>query len=236
MDLSAILLSLALHVARLHVPRISETTLVVDYAPSVSSPRAVTTLDRQALIATPAATVDDALRSVPGFSLFRRSSSRVANPTTQGATLRGLAASGSSRALVLGDGIPLNDPVGGWVYWNRVPVVALDELAVARGASGDYGIDAVGGVVSIASAMHPGVRFLAEGGSDETGRLSAYGGRAIGDARLFGAVEAFRTDGFVIVEPATRRYAGGIPPRVRGDRLRARHAQELHSVTSVALP
>ena len=66
--------------------------------------------------------LDDQLRSVPGFSLFRRTSSRVANPTTQGVTLRGMSASGASRTLVLADGVPLNDPFGAWVYWDRVPV------------------------------------------------------------------------------------------------------------------
>ena len=56
-----------------------------------------------------------------GFSLFRRSGSRYANPTSQGVSLRGLGASGARRALVLVDGLPLNDPFGGWVYWARVP-------------------------------------------------------------------------------------------------------------------
>ena len=60
--------------------------------------------------------LDDQLKTVPGFSLFRRTSSRVANPTTQGLTMRGLSASGASRGLVLVDGIPLNDAFGGWLY------------------------------------------------------------------------------------------------------------------------
>ena len=55
--------------------------------------------------------LDDQLRSVPGFSLFRRTSSRVANPTTQGVTLRGLSASGASRTLVLADDVPLERSV-----------------------------------------------------------------------------------------------------------------------------
>ena len=71
--------------------------------------------------ANPALTTDDLLRQVPGFSLFRRSSSRVSNPTTQGVSLRGLGASGPSRAMVLEDGIPMVDPFGGWVYWDRIP-------------------------------------------------------------------------------------------------------------------
>src|SRR5262249_53514931 len=62
---------------------------------------------------TAALTLDDTLRQVEGFSLFRRSGSRTANPTSQGVTLRGIGASGASRALVLADGIPLNDPFGG---------------------------------------------------------------------------------------------------------------------------
>src|ERR1051325_9955128 len=58
-----------------------------------------------------AVTIDDALRQVPGFSLFRRSGSLTANPTSQGLSLRGVGASGASRAVVLLDGVPLNSPL-----------------------------------------------------------------------------------------------------------------------------
>ena len=79
---------------------------------------------------TPGLSMDDRLRAtVPGFTLFRRSSSVVAHPTTQGVSLRGLGSSGASRTLVLLDGIPMNDPFGGWVYWDRF---APDELAARR--------------------------------------------------------------------------------------------------------
>ena len=86
----------------------------------------------------------------PGFTLFRRSSSRTANPTTQGVTMRGLSASGASRTLVLAGGVPLNDPFGGWVYWGRVPQAAIERIEVVRGGLSDlYGADAVGGVIHI---------------------------------------------------------------------------------------
>ena len=174
------------------------------FLPTIAGPSAVTTLDRDTLATTPAMGVDDALRSVPGFSLFRRSSSRVANPTTQGATLRGLAASGASRALVIADDVPLNDPVGGWVYWNRLPVAALDEVSVARGAAGDLqGADALAGVVTLQSA-YQGARLVVEGGTDQTGRASGFVGRAAGAKGLFAAGEAYNTDGFVIVAPESR--------------------------------
>ena len=208
MDIAAVLLWMTLRIAAMpNTPRIAESVVVSTVLnPVFSPPTAVTRLSREALDVTPAATLDDALRSVPGFSLFRRSSSRVANPTTQGVTLRGLAASGSSRALALGDGVPLNDPVGGWVYWNRLPLAALADASVERGAAGDvFGTDAVGGVVVLRTVHYAGARVLVEGGSDQTGRLSGYGGRAWGPTgSVFAAAEGFATDGFVIVAPETR--------------------------------
>jgi len=45
--------------------------------------------------------LDEALRSTPGVSLFRRTTSLSANPTTQGVSLRAIGPSGAGRALVL---------------------------------------------------------------------------------------------------------------------------------------
>ena len=74
---------------------------------------------------------------VPGFTLFRRTSSRVSNPTAQGITLRGLGGTGASRSLVLADGMPLNDAFGGWVYWDKLPQAAIDRIEVLRGSGSD---------------------------------------------------------------------------------------------------
>src|SRR5215212_5848797 len=76
----------------------------------------VAVISKETLATTAAATVDDALRQVPGFTLFRRSGSATANPTSQGVSLRGIGASGASRAVVLDDGVPVNDAFGGWLY------------------------------------------------------------------------------------------------------------------------
>src|SRR5437762_13234156 len=119
-------------------------TRVSDTAASVA------VLSNEDLSTTAALTVDDALRQIPGFSLFRRSGSRTANPTTQGVSLRGVGASGASRAVVLRDGIPLNDPFGSWVYWGRVPSESISEVEIIRGPASDlYGTAAVGGVISV---------------------------------------------------------------------------------------
>jgi outer membrane receptor for ferrienterochelin and colicin len=87
-DLAPLFISILLRVVEpTQRPRIVETVSVTGSATSIVTPAAVTALDREDLSGSPAGTLDDALRAIPGFSLFRRSSSRVANPTTQGATL-----------------------------------------------------------------------------------------------------------------------------------------------------
>jgi hypothetical protein len=84
-----------------------------------SLPASATIIDRDDIRQTAGTVADDVLREVPTFSLFRRTSSLAAHPTTQGVSLRGIGPSGVSRTLVLLDGVPINDPFGGWVYWTR---------------------------------------------------------------------------------------------------------------------
>jgi outer membrane receptor protein involved in Fe transport len=176
-------------------------------APLSETAESITVMGRSELNQTAAIAFDDALRQVPGFTLFRRSNSLAANPTSQGVSLRGVGASGASRALVLDDGIPLNDAFGGWVYWNRVPRLAVDRVEVLRGgASNLYGNDAFGGVINISSQQPP--RSLV---SVET----SYGSQFTPDGSLFAdyagngwhtsiAGEGLRTDGYVSVERASR--------------------------------
>jgi len=159
------------------------------------------------LLNSGAGSLDDALRATPGFSLFRRTSSRVSNPTTQGVTLRGVSGSGASRTLVLADGVPLNDPFGSWVYWNRVPEAAIDRVELVRGATGDlYGAEALGGVVQVLTFApgHTRVRFTAEGGSLDTGRVSGFANTQKNGWYGEGAGEWFKTDGYIQTAPEVR--------------------------------
>ncbi len=124
------------------------TSITVTEKISTDAPAAITVLDSNAIAATPGVNLDDRLRSVPGFTLFRRASSLVANPTTQGVSLRGIGGSGASRTLVLWDGIPENDPFGGWVYWDRFAPAELDRVEISRGASTSvFGDLAMGGAI-----------------------------------------------------------------------------------------
>jgi outer membrane receptor protein involved in Fe transport len=116
-------------------------------------PASVNVLTHEDIQASPAVMADDVLRAVPTFSLFRRTSSLVAQPTTQGVSLRGLGPSGQSRTLVLLDGVPFNDPFGGWVYWTRVPLLSTDRIEITDDPTSSlYGSSAMGGVINIVTA------------------------------------------------------------------------------------
>ena len=190
-------------------------------APSVGEASAdVTVLDRARLDATAAPALDDVLREVAGFALFRRAGSRVANPTAQGVSLRGTGGSGASRALVLWDGLPLVDPFGGWVAWARVPLVSLERVEVVEGGvSSLYGSGALGGVVqaltrrdapALAVELAGGDAGQASGAFFASARRGRSLWRAAGEARAFGGYVLVAEDarGAVDTEAGARHLTG----------------------------
>ena len=167
----------------------------------------VVVLSSTEIAATAAATIDDALKQVTGFQLFRRSGSRTANPTSQGVSLRGVGASGASRAVVLSDGIPLNDPFGGWVYWGRVPRESVNRIEVLRGgASNLYGGGAMGGVIQILTSDADAPVFSLETsyGNENTPDASLFAGARRGRWGAKLSADLFRTDGYVLVDERER--------------------------------
>lgn len=120
--------------------------------------------------------LDEALSAVPAVSLFRRTSSLAANPTTQGISLRAIAPSGAGRTLVTLDGVPMNDPFGGWVIWSQTLTESLESLDIVRGAgAGPYGAGALTGVIQLRERERGGVlsASVAERGG---ARLAGAGG------------------------------------------------------------
>jgi outer membrane receptor protein involved in Fe transport len=171
------------------------------------TPASTTVLTSSELLASGGGMVDDVLRNTPGFSLNRRSSSRASPPPSQGVALRGIPGIGASRTLVLGDGLPLNDPFGGWVYWDRIPQAAIDRVEVLRGAAGDlYGADAMGGVIQILTftSGQPRLRAIVEGGTQQTYRASVFGGGQSGGWAATAAGEWENSGGYVRVPPEDR--------------------------------
>ncbi|MGA0846078.1 MAG: TonB-dependent receptor [Luteolibacter sp.] len=84
-----------------------------------------TTWDDMQIRESAVRTIDELLADDLSFSLYRRQSSLLANPTSAGVSLRNTGASAASRTMVLLDGIPQNDPFGGWVYWARYDPVLI---------------------------------------------------------------------------------------------------------------
>jgi outer membrane receptor protein involved in Fe transport len=171
------------------------------------TPASIHVVSSEDLAATAAPVLDDALRYVPGFTLFRRTGSRVANPTAQGVTLRGLGGSGASRALVLDDGVPMNDPFGGWVYWGRVPRGSLDRVEVLRGGgSHRYGSGALAGVVHLVRRTGGEQRLDLDGsfGTQRTfqGAINAQAGQGPWTIRV--AADGLSTGGYVLVDDDVR--------------------------------
>jgi outer membrane receptor protein involved in Fe transport len=172
------------------------------------APASIVEIGRPQLQQLPGENLDDRLRYVPGFSMFRRSSSLVANPTTQGISLRGLGSSGASRTLLLWDGIPVNSPFGGWIYWDRLAPEDIEGVEISRGASTSiFGDKAMGGSINIFSRppepWH--LQLGADGGND--GQVQLYGGFSHLWAHRFAAsahVRTFRMDGYYIVPEGTR--------------------------------
>ncbi len=151
--------------------------------------------------------LDDALEQVPGLSLFRRSSSVNANATTQGISLRSIAPSGAGRTAVLLDGVPVNDPFGGWVIWGALPYEDIGGAQVVRGAgAGPYGSGALTGTILLTERdTTDGVAIAdASAGSQGTLRAGASGGTQLGDLDLFASASGERSNGWIPIDPPRR--------------------------------
>jgi outer membrane receptor protein involved in Fe transport len=195
---------------RVVVQRPLETVVVSAYRsplPTMDSPASTRVMPREMLRQSAPISLDGKLREVPGFELFRRSSSLVANPTTEGVSLRGLGSTAASRSLVLFDGIPLNDPYGGYIHWQEIPEPAIESVEVVRGGASDlYGSSAIGGVINILPVRPRGngLRLSTAYGSQATTDDSALGtfGSGAWSGMFSGSVIA--TDGYTLIAPEFR--------------------------------
>ncbi|MEI6709074.1 MAG: Plug domain-containing protein, partial [Methylococcales bacterium] len=117
---------------------------------------AVTVIDSERIEKSPATTVDQLLRGVPGVYAARMDASspnRIAQTYT-----RGLPSNG--RSLVLIDDVPMNVAYDSQVDWSQLSTIDVQRIEVVRGAgSGLYGNHAMGGVINVISkAITPGAK------------------------------------------------------------------------------
>jgi outer membrane receptor protein involved in Fe transport len=179
--------------------------------------KTTSTLNAEDLHQFPAVTLDESLDQHAGFELFRRASSRIANPTSDGISLRGLGSTAASRTLVLEDGAPLNDPFGGWINWAEPPGPDVQAVEIVTGGGSDlYGSSALGGVVDVYPAAPAPTRFelSAAGGAQDTSDLTALGSKTSRLLSVLGAGESLRTAGYIVTAP---QFAGPVdtPANVR---------------------
>ncbi len=183
---------------------------------SLDSPANTRNLTTAELNQSASVALDNKLRLVPGAELFRRSSSLVANPTSQGISLRGLGSTAASRTLVLSDEIPLLDPYGGWIHWEELPELSIKSIEVVRGGASDlYGSSAVGGVISFIPVRPAGntFQYLSSYGSENTTDNTLLATLQSGRWSALGAGSLLRTDGYILTAP-DQRGAIDIPSNV----------------------
>ena len=175
-------------------------------------PAAVTVIDRDQLRRSPHTLADELVRDVPAVGTFRRSSSAIADPTSQGLNLRGVGPSGVSRALVLRDGVPVNDPFGGWVYWRAISSLGIDHIEIVpSGASALFGNFALGGVLQVISRPIEGraIDAVVAGGSLGTRRFAARATERLGDFGVELSGEALHLDGYAPIAADQRGAVDG---------------------------
>jgi iron complex outermembrane receptor protein len=170
-------------------------------------PASVSVINQEAIQRRAGIVPDDLLRQLPEFSLFRRSSSLSAHPTSQGVSLRGIGPSGVSRSLVLLDGVPINDPFGGWVYWTALPLVSAERIEVVNGASSSlYGSYAMGGVLNVVTRrpQHRSLDVKAQYGSRQSPKVDVRASDLWGKVGVSIDGSVFDTDGYANVLPSLR--------------------------------
>ena len=168
-------------------------------------PSHVLVIDRPAIAAASAQTVQDLLRKIPGFTTRDFQSGLVSGPSQSMVSFRGLGGSSAGRALVLLDGLPAGDPFSGWLDWGRIPMPMLESAEVVRGGgSMIWGSRSLAGVVNLRtiSPREDEIRLVVESGS--LGMKRVAGTASFRREKLAGTIgaEGWKTDGFVVLRQA----------------------------------
>lgn len=176
-------------------------------------------IDRQRLQDSASGRIESVLGDVAGFQQFRRSDSRSANPSAQGATLRALGGNASSRTLVLLDGVPMADPFFGYIPFSALVPDRLSVVRVTRGGGiGAFGAGAVAGTIELASATRDQLPRLAASafyGSRDSTELAASVTPDLGNGYVSLSGRWDRGDGFQTT-PKDQRVAATVPAAYDG--------------------
>ncbi len=186
-----------------------ELVVLSDRGDHLANGSAIASWDRADLSVAAPRTLDELLARDPAFSLYRRQSAVFGNPTSAGVSLRNVGATAASRTLVLRDGIPQNDPFGGWVYWARYDPRTIDSVRIVPGARATaWGNMSPSGVVQM-NSIPPFVRHssaaISGGGNHSLGTSLQY--QSADRENQFSTTLAafgFHSDGFFAVDQNQR--------------------------------
>jgi len=154
-------------------------------------------------------TIDELLAKEPSFSLFRRQTAIFGNPSSAGVSLRNTGATAASRTLVLLDGVPQNDPFGGWIYWARYDAAALDSIRIVPSArAAVWGNQSPAGVIQMnGRAPFEDLHVIKAGGGGQ-GTVAGSMLHQLTDAERKRSVSVgvfgLHSDGFFAVGPSQR--------------------------------
>lgn len=166
-------------------------------------------IDRDRLTSEASGRIENILADVAGFQQFRRSDSRSANPSAQGATLRALGGNASSRTLILLDGVPQADPFFGYIPFSAIAPERLSSIRVTRGSgNGAFGAGAVAGTIELNSARRadlPDAALSGFYGSGNAREVSAGIANDLGAGFVSVSGRWDRGDGFYTAPRATRQ-------------------------------
>lgn len=176
-------------------------------------------IDQERLENSASGRLENVLQDVAGFQQFRRSDSRSANPSAQGATLRALGGNASSRTLMVLDGVPMADPFFGYIPFNALSPDRLSVVRITRGGgSGAFGAGAVAGTIELASADRNSLPLFSAGafyGSHDATELSASFSPDVGSGFVSLSARWDRGDGFQTT-PQSQRSIATVPAAYDG--------------------
>ena len=91
-------------------------------------PLHTTVISREQIEHSPAQSLDQVLRNVPGL-LVPGSPAYTTDPTGQNIKFRGM----DKKVLVLVDGIPVHDPFFTTIQWYKIPLATVERVEIVRG-------------------------------------------------------------------------------------------------------
>ena len=176
-------------------------------------PLYTTVITRDDIRNSPAQTLDQLLRQVPGINLGGAPYYET-DPTGNQVRMRGTT---NAKVLVMVDGIPVLDPFYTTVQWFKVPLTSIERIEVIRGGNSSlWGNLAVAGVINIVSRKPRDGRGEATAtyGSMNTATAAIAKDFSLSDAvGINVSADVFNTDGY---QTTPAQYLSSFPGKAAG--------------------